>query len=381
MSDSQPTAKIATWLTEPMPVDVAKSIQQLARADDVQYVAVMPDVHLGRDVCIGAVVATSRLIYPAAVGSDIGCGMAAVRFDADADLLSDERAAASVLSGLYQRVPSNKHRSATMPDRLSDELDSRPLSDSRLEKLKWRDGRVQLGTLGRGNHFVEFQADQEDQLWLMVHSGSRAMGQAITGHHRNLGKRSAAGLVILDSDTESGHAYLDDVAWAVHYAEQNRLAMIEAVAELLHKLFGIGVVSDSLLHGNHNHVRRETHFGEHLWVHRKGAQSAQLDEPGIIPGSMGARSFHVAGRGCEKALCSSSHGAGRKLSRTDARKSVSTRQLQRQMESVWFDHRRADALRDEAPAAYKNIRAVMRAQKKLTRIVRELRPVLCYKGV
>jgi len=341
----------------------------------------MPDVHLGRDACIGAVVATSRLIYPAAVGSDIGCGMAAVQFEVDADLLSDKRAAASVLSGLYQRVPSNKHPATTMPDRLPDDLDARPLSDSRLEKSKRRDGRVQLGTLGRGNHFVEFQADQEGQLWLMVHSGSRAMGQAITGHHCKLATPATAGPMSLDAKSELGQAYLADVDWAVLYAEQNRLAMIAAVAGLLRDLFGIGIVWESFFHGNHNHVRRESHFGEPFWVHRKGAQSAQVDEPGIIPGSMGSSSFHVAGRGCEESLCSSSHGAGRKLSRTDARKSVGTRQLQRQMESVWFDHRKADALRDEAPAAYKDIRAVMRAQKELTRIVRELRPVLCYKGV
>lgn len=381
MNTPQSKAKVATWLAEPMPTDVAKSIERLACADDVQHVTVMPDVHLARDVCIGAVVATSRLIYPSAVGGDIGCGMAAIRFYADADLLSDEQSAARVLAGLYQRVPSNKHRAMTMPGKLPDDLDACPLSDFRLEKLKRREGRVQFGTLGRGNHFLEFQADQEDRLWLMAHSGSRAMGQAITAHHLDRAGQSSTGLTCLDAETEPGHNYLCDVAWALRYAKENRLEMIDAVAGLLHDLFGVRVDRTSLIHGHHNHVQRETHFADELWVHRKGAQSAQLDEPGIIPGSMGTASLHVAGRGCEESLCSSSHGAGRKLSRTDARKTVSRRQLHRQLESVWFDHRRADALRDEAPAAYKDIHAVMRAQRKLTRIVRELRPLLCYKGI
>jgi tRNA-splicing ligase RtcB len=174
---------------------------------------------------------------------------------------------------------------------------------------------------------------------------------------------------------------LGDVAWAIAYAEQNRLAMLSAVALSFEELFGIATDDDSLIHANHNHVRPEIHFGRDCWVHRKGAQSARAGEPGIIPGSMGTASFHVAGRGCKESLCSSSHGAGRKLSRTDARRTISVRKLDRQMESVWFDHRRVQALRDEAPGAYKDIHAVMRAQKKLTRIVRELRPILNYKGV
>lgn len=381
MSGSHPKAKIATWLAEPMPSDVNKSISRLARAHDVRQVAVMPDVHLAKDVCVGAVVATSRTIYPAAVGSDIGCGMAAVRFLAGAELLKSEKAAARVLAGLYQRVPSNKHSAAMMPERLPDELDGQPLSDSRLEKRKRRDGRVQLGTLGRGNHFLEFQADQDQQLWLMVHSGSRAMGQAITAHHMERARIPSSGLPHFDADTEEGRAYLADVAWAEQYADSNRLAMIDAVAHLLDELFGVGIDRDSMIHANHNHVRQENHFDEQLWVHRKGAQSAQIDELGIIPGSMGTVSYHVSGRRCAESLCSCSHGAGRKLSRTEAKKSVNRQQLHRQLDGIWFDHRRADALRDEAPAAYKDIRSVMRAQKELTRIVRELRPLLCYKGV
>ena len=190
----------------------------------------------------------------------------------------------------------------------------------------------------------------------------------------------AGGLKCFDAQSATGQAYLNDARWAVHYAEQNRLAMVAAAAAVLENQFGVEADWASLIHAHHNHVRRESHFGSDLWVHRKGALSAQLDEPGIIPGSMGTASFHVAGRASKESFCSSSHGAGRTLSRTQARREVTTRRLNRQMASVWFDHRCAAALREEAPAAYKDIFAVMRAQRSLTRITRELQPLLSYKG-
>jgi len=381
MNAPEPKARMRKWLAEPLTRDLARSVERIAATEDVRYVALMPDVHLARDVCIGTVVATERLIFPAAVGGDIGCGMAAVLFDAEADLLAKQRAAARLLSGLYRSVPTMRHSAATMREKLPMDLDHSALSHPRLEKLKQRDGRVQFGTLGRGNHFLEFQADRQRRLWLMLHSGSRAMGQAITAHHLACAETTATGLAFLDAQSEQGQAYLADVAWALRYADQNRLAMIDAVVELVEDLFGISADRESLIHGHHNHVRRESHFGHDYWVHRKGAQSAQADEPGLIPGSMGTASFHVTGRGCEDAICSCSHGAGRKFSRSETKRKVSTRQLHREMESVWFDQRRADALRDEAPSGYKDIYSVMRAQKKLIRIVRELRPLLSYKGV
>ena len=381
MNTPQSEAEVHSWLVEPMSADVARSIERLACSDDVRYLAVMPDVHLARDVCIGTVVATSELVYPFAVGSDIGCGMVAMRLDGDADILADERRAARLLSGLYREVPSNRHPARTMPAQLPEALVASALRVPQLEKTKHRDGRVQFGTLGRGNHFLELQADEENRLWVMAHSGSRAMGQAITAHHLASSEPRPGGLPSLAADSPAGQAYLSDVAWAILYADQNRLAMLAAVARLFGELFGVTPATDSLIHANHNHVQREVHWGREYWVHRKGAQSARSGEPGIVPGSMGTASFHVAGRGCEESLCSSSHGAGRKMSRTDARRTISRRKLDRQMAPVWFDHRRAESLRDEAPGAYKDIHAVMRAQKKLTRIVRELRPILSYKGV
>ncbi|SFI49120.1 RtcB family protein [Planctomicrobium piriforme] len=371
-------SSLFTCLAEPLLPEVVESVDRLRRADDVIYVALMPDVHLAAEVCVGSVVATRKRIYPAAVGSDIGCGMAAVAVQCDATLLENERAAASLLANLYQQVPANKHRSRQpLPAALSE----RELSDRRLNKLAQRDGCIQLGTLGRGNHFLEFQADEQGGLWVMVHSGSRSMGQAITAHHLQQCDGASQGLKSLSAETSSGLAYLSDVEWARTYAAENRLAMLRAVDCILQSSFSTALDWETLIHTDHDHVQLESHFGQDVWVHRKGAQPAALGQPGIIPGSMGAPSYHVVGRGCAESLMSCSHGAGRRLSRFAARRTISSRELERQVRGLWYDHRRTEQLRDEAPSSYKDIEDIMRAQKNLVRIVRKLQPVLSYKGV
>ena len=234
--------------------------------------------------------------------------------------------------------------------------------------------------MGRGNHFIELQADDEGQLWLMIHSGSRAMGQAINERHLAKAKPSNTGLQCLDAESDAGMAYLADLDWACRYAAESRREMIEVVIGLMAELFDIAADQESAIYCNHNHVSKEVHFGEEYWVHRKGAVSAREGEPGIIPGSMGTASFHVTGRGHEDALCSSSHGAGRCMSRGEAFKLIPGKEFCRQMKNVWFDHRLAGKLRDEAPAAYKDIHAVMNAQRELARIVRKVRPLLSFKG-
>lgn len=374
MTDSP--ASLHIWAAERMPHDVAKSVERLRQADDVRHVVVLPDVHLAQDVCVGAVIATRRLIYPAAVGGDIGCGMVAAAVNADRELIDDDRRAACLLTALYREVPSNRH--AVRQD-LPASLAGVALSDAAVEKLANRDGRVQLGTLGRGNHFLEFQADDEQRLWIMVHSGSRGMGQAITQHHTR-GASKAAGLACLDVETDTGRAYLNDVAWARTYAAENRLAMLHAVETILRQWFSTAIDWTTLIHSDHDHVRRETHFGEEFWIHRKGAQPASSGEAGIIPGSMGTSTFHIKGRGCAEALMSCSHGAGRQLSRDAARRSIGVRQFERQVRGIRYDRRRSHELRDESPAAYKNIESVLRAQKDLVKITRRLQPVLSYKG-
>jgi len=239
---------------------------------------------------------------------------------------------------------------------------------------------MEFATIGSGNHFVELQSDESGRLWLMVHSGSRAIGPAIRDHHMSSAECVGSGLKCLLAAGESGSAYLNDAAVARRFAAANRRQLALLVEEA-----AFGADSGSLqwseaITTDHNHVEHESHGGIDLWVHRKGAMPAWPDQPGVLPGSMGTLSYHVVGRGCAAALCSSAHGAGRILSRTEARRSITTRDLQRQMADVWYDFRQSSRLLDEAPSAYKDIRAVARAQRDLVKVVRVLRPVLSYKG-
>ena len=360
------------WLAEPLPKAVAQALDRLATARGVAHVAVMPDVHLAEHVCVGTVIGTEGWLYPQAVGGDIGCGMAAVRLAANSDALADERAAARVFAELRVRVPAVRQ---ARPQEVSLE----ELSSVDLQRRVSRDARIEFGTLGRGNHFLEVQADEEERLWLMVHTGSRAVGPAIQAHHLARGDPAGKGLVAL-AVPGSGDEYLHDAEVAVRYARANRRAVAEAAASAVHEALGVATEWPTWFDAVHNFVRREGHGGRELWVHRKGASSAADGERGIVPGSMGARSFHVTGRGCAAALGSSSHGAGRRLARGEAMRAISVRDLERDLRSVFFERELADRLRDEAPAAYKDVGAVMRAQRDLVRIERTLRPVLSYKG-
>jgi tRNA-splicing ligase RtcB len=371
--------KVTAWVADPLSPAVLAALERLAMLPEVEHIAVMPDVHLAEDVCVGTVVATRDVLIPAAVGGDIGCGMAAIAFDAGADLLADERRAALLFSRLYGAIPAIRHRIGSGPS-LPARLEEMPLSDPSLERLKHREGVSEFATLGRGNHFVELQADAEGRLWLMLHSGSRAMGQAIRDHHLRSASEHVGDLPGLVAGTPAGQAYLEDVAWAIAYADASRRAMLERICELLRDEFQAVADDSTYTPCEHNHVRPEEHGGRQLWVHRKGAISATPGEPGIIPGSMGSESYHVVGRGLAAALRSSSHGAGRRMSRSEASRAISVKQLQRELRGVWYDHRLSARLRDEAPSAYKDVTQVMRAQRELTSIVRRLRPVLSYKG-
>ena len=366
---------VKAWLAEPLPEDVRRAVERVARAPDVARVALMPDVHLANDVCVGTVLATRELIYPAAVGGDIGCGIAAIAINGTEQLLRDAKVARELLATLRARVPVHRHRTGALPKFLANQS----LSDSGLGMIRRRDGAVQFGTLGRGNHFLEVQADQDGGLWLMVHSGSRRMGQAIRDFHLSNATPAGGGLAFLGANSPQGEAYLADAQWARAYAKASRRAMLDAASEALAALTSASAIPSTYFDCDHNHVVCEEHGGEHLWVHRKGAVSAGPDEPGSLPGSMGTESFHVAGRGNPQSLCSSSHGAGRAMSRSEARHRVNAADVERDMRGIWFDGGAA-ALREEAPSAYKDIRAVLRAQSELTRVVRRLRPLLVYKG-
>ncbi len=378
---SEPSlAPIRTWLAAPMKHDVSEAIERLGRAPDVQQIAVMPDVHLATDVCVGVVVATSRLIYPQAVGGDIGCGMLAVGFDVEATALHDPGTAGRVLAGLVHAVPPrrrNRREAIAAPS----EVTNATLSHASLEAVRRNEGLIEFATLGSGNHFVEFQSDEDGRLWLMVHSGSRGIGPAIRDYHMAQGEDVGGGLRALDATSDQGVRYLDDAAWARRFADASRRAMAKEVGTVLENTLSARLCWETVITTDHNHVSLEHHGGRELWVHRKGAMPAGLGQAGVLPGSMGSASFHVEGRGHEAALCSSAHGAGRALSRTAARAKVTGREFRRQMDGVWYDFRLTEKLRDEAPAAYKDIKTVLRAQRDLVKVTRVLRPVLNYKGV
>lgn len=371
------TAPITMWLTEPLSEDVRHAIGRFANAPDAQRLAIMPDVHLGESACIGVALAMRTLIYPAAIGADIGCGMAAVALDADRSAVDRGSRAGDLLLELARAVPIVRHRSSEAPTL---ELDPSTLSGPSLARAAQRQAPTQLGTLGHGNHFVELQADEDQRLWLMVHSGSRIMGELISSHHAARTTNPASPLGSVDTATDLGKACELDFGWAARFAAENRAQLVTAAARAVRMVLGVKPMPDTLVDLPHNILSREAHFGEAMLVHRKGVAPAQLGVPGLIPGSMGSASYHVVGRGNPDSLHSSSHGAGRRLSRGEARGSISRRALEHQLGDVTFDPRLAASLVEEAPAAYKPIDEVMRAQRDLVKIVRRLTPIVVFKG-
>lgn len=369
------------WIADSLPSDVDEAVRRLQATQDVKHVALMPDVHLAREVCVGTVCLTEVTLLPDAVGGDIGCGMSGIRLGVRARVLNDRNRAAAILDGLYSRVPVLRHARATRPA-LPAALDT-PLRSEGLERIRQERAPAQLGTLGRGNHFLEIQRDTEnDDLWLLAHSGSRGIGPEIRAHYGAIAIPDPdTGIRCLSADSDEGQNYLHDMAWARAFARANRTALIHRLSEITIDVLGADPDESSSFDSDHNHVEREVHDGLGYFVHRKGAQRAREGEVGVVPGSMGTRTFHVEGRGHAAAFDSCAHGAGRLFSRAEARKRVSKRQLWAQTEGVYFDRRLSSRLRDEAPSAYKDIGKVMRAQSELVRITRELEPVLVFKGV
>ena len=270
MTSAHLPAKIEQWVAEPLAAGVNKALERLAQTEDVQKIAVLPDVHLARNVCVGVAFATDSLLFPEGVGGDIGCGMSAIRFHCEGDLLSERKMVARLMTSLYERIPIIKHPQSSIANFSRFESKESQLSHETLRKRSAREGLLQLGTLGRGNHFIEFQEDEGSALWLMVHSGSRAMGQAIQTHHLNNAERSATGLGFLRAGTSAGQAYLNDVRWALEYAAANRAAMMQSVIDIMATGFGVETDRSSLVLCHHNFVERERIGDRRYWVHRKG---------------------------------------------------------------------------------------------------------------
>ncbi|MBL8877883.1 MAG: RtcB family protein [Phycisphaerales bacterium] len=372
--------RVAAWFAQPPDSDVKAALQRIARAPDVRALAIMPDVHLAEAVCVGAIVATDRLVYPQAVGGDIGCGMTALRIDTEAASITRPRSARRVLDALRVDVPVMRHRSLAAAPSLPVDLILSDLSDGGLAGAIRREAAIEFGTLGRGNHFLEAQAGDDGALWLMVHSGSRCVGQAIARHHLSQAEPAGGGLRSLDTATPRGAAYVNDASWAARFADFNRRCMLWRAVEIVTRIVGGEVAQDSFVSCDHNHVRREFIAGAAYWVHRKGANAAGDGVPGIIAGSMGSQTVITTGRGVDEAICSSSHGAGRRMSRSQARQRILPRSFRRQLGNVIVDEEVLGRLIEEAPAAYKDIAAVLRAQSELIRIHTRLQPLLCYKG-
>ncbi|WP_028452800.1 RtcB family protein [Chitinilyticum aquatile] len=364
-----------------------------------KHLAVMPDVHLGKGSTIGSVIPTIGAIIPAAVGVDIGCGMMAARTTLTASDLPDNLF--GLRSAIEAAVPHG--RSNTRGGRDKGSWDTPPASvdvmwgelhegfkriTDKYPRLKNTNNYKHLGTLGTGNHFIEVCLDEVDRVWLMLHSGSRGVGNAIGSHFIELAqadmRQHIANLPHRDlAYFEEGAQHFDDyveaVGWAQDFARRNREVMMQNVIAAVRKVISKPFSADvEAVNCHHNYVQKETHFGREVLVTRKGAVSAQKGQLGIIPGSMGAKSFIVRGLGNEEAFCSCSHGAGRTMSRTKAQKLFT---VEDQIKATAHVECRKDAdVIDEIPMAYKDIDAVMAAQSELVEVVHTLRQVVCVKG-
>jgi len=360
----------------------------------------MPDVHLGKGATVGSVLATKSAIIPAAVGVDIGCGMMAVRTSLTAEKLPDDlRAIRAVIEravphGRTDNGGPNDRGAWKHPPALETEAWAamRPGYErivAKHPKLDRGAHITQLGTLGTGNHFIEVCLDEESQLWIMLHSGSRGVGNRIGSYFIEVAKDDMrrAGIDLPDQDlayvregTRHFDDYVEGVSWAQQYARVNRELMMRAVVDALREHGRLPAFDATLesVNCHHNYVERERHYGEDVYVTRKGAVRARLGDLGIIPGSMGARSFIVRGLGNDESFHSCSHGAGRAMSRTAAKLKFSLEDHARATQGV--ECRKDRDVLDETPGAYKPIDLVMHAQRDLIEIVHTLKQVVCVKG-
>ena len=358
------------------------------------HVAAMPDVHLGIGATVGSVIPTLRAIIPAAVGVDIGCGMIATRLSLEADDL-DEKVLKKIFDQISRDVPVGFSQHDEGDARV---LVARPF-ERKLRQIKEKhpgiEKRVgknsswvrQMGTLGGGNHFIEVCLDEEGRVWVMLHSGSRGIGNAIGTYFIALAKKDMERVRLRLPDRNLAYFpegamhfndYVEAVSWAQDYAAANRAEMMELVLEALRRHLPSFEVTGEAVNCHHNYVERERHYGEDVWLTRKGAIRARKGDLGIIPGSMGARSYIVRGKGSAESFDSCAHGAGRRMSRTQAEKQYSVADLIEQTKNVVC--RKDQGVLDEIPGAYKDIDEVMSNQSDLVEVVYSLKQVVCVKG-
>ena len=355
------------------------------------HLALMPDAHLGLGATVGSVIPTLGAIMPAAVGVDIGCGMIAVKTQWTAADVTANGSLKSLREQIERAIPlsaggrNNKIVATAEPrvaelQSMADEIGFDPATYAKAWKL-------QLGSLGSGNHFIEVSLDETDAVWLFLHSGSRGVGNRIAQHHISVARKLMErywitlpdpDLAYLVEGTPEFDTYIAELRWAQHFALLNREEMMDRVIRQVSAHFGAPVIEAERINCHHNFTEKETHFGKEVWLSRKGAISAKAGQPGLIPGSMGTASYVVAGKGNVLSLESSPHGAGREYSRSAARRAFTHEQLREAMVGIEF--RDTDAFIDEIPQAYKDIDRVMEDAADLVEIRHTLRQILNVKG-
>jgi tRNA-splicing ligase RtcB len=352
------------------------------------HLALMPDAHLGKGATVGSVIPTLGAIIPAAVGVDIGCGMIAVKTQfKTADLKG--KTLSALRHSIERSIPlsagnANRRLTETAKVRVAELESVAPRNYDNITKGDWR---LQLGSLGSGNHFIEVSLDEQDNVWLFLHSGSRGIGnQLATRHIREAQQYTAKNhitvpdrdLAYLVEGTPEFDAYIADLIWAQKFALANREEMMDRVIKDFQHWYGEPIQELERINCHHNFTQRENHFGKDVWLSRKGAILASEGTLGLVPGSMGTASYVVVGKGNKLALNSSPHGAGRNYSRSAARKKFSQEQLRAAMKGI--EYRDTDAFIDEIPQAYKDIDIVMRDAADLVEVQHTLRQILNVKG-
>jgi tRNA-splicing ligase RtcB len=386
---------VKAWTADLEP-EARRQLENVANLPIVHgHVAAMPDVHAGIGATVGSVIPTRRAIIPAAVGVDIGCGMNALRLSLGAKDLPENLARirsaieAAVPVGFDQhgQCPVDDPRALRAMARRLHAIEKKHPGLAKLQRNFDETWARQLGTLGGGNHFIELCLDESDRVWVMLHSGSRGIGNAMGRYFIERARREAErldrrlpdrDLAWLDEGTPLFDDYVEAVGWAQDYAMANRREMMHLIVEALRRHLPGFSIEHEAVNCHHNFVARERHLGEDLYITRKGAIRAGKGELGIIPGSMGARSFIVRGLGNEASFCSCSHGAGRRMSRTEAKRRFSRQDLERQTAGV--ECRKDGGVIDEIPGAYKDIDEVMANQSDLVEVVHTLKQVVCVKG-
>ncbi|MGI0493832.1 RtcB family protein [Alkalinema pantanalense CENA528] len=367
-------------------IQMAKNVASLPFI--FKHVSLMPDVHLGKGALVGSVIATKDAIIPAAIGVDIGCGMCAIKTPYTADQL--EGKLKKIRQDIEAMIPVGFDENKDANKMVLNWQGWKSFKDLH-EGVQHLESKAlkQMGSLGGGNHFIEVCVDTENSVWLMLHSGSRNIGNMLAKNHIHTGRELAkmAGERLPDPElayfvegTPEFAAYWRDLQWAQQYAQYNRDVMMARFKQIMERHMAGGKPFKPTLSVNchHNYAERETHYGERVYVTRKGAVRAQEGDLGIIPGSMGAKSYIVRGKGCAESYCSCSHGAGRLLSRSKAKRTYTLDDLVQQTKGI--ECRKDEGIIDEIPAAYKPIEQVMENQNDLVEVVATLKQVVCVKG-